>query len=106
MTLPRVLVATQGPPNQNVGIAKISVVIRTAGADSEANPLTKAMNTAPVIIPISPPKAMPIIIAALVLQVLLVVDQEMLVPEMIPKLVRKHDELQQRRLVDAGRCIA
>src|SRR5207248_1396088 len=39
--------------------------------------------------------AMPIIIAALVLQVLLVVDQEMLVPEMIPKLVRKHDELQQ-----------
>jgi lipopolysaccharide export system permease protein len=39
--------------------------------------------------------AMPIIIAAVVLNVLLVVDQEMLVPQMIPKLVRKHDELQQ-----------
>src|SRR5215218_8431140 len=39
--------------------------------------------------------AMPIIIAAVVLNFLLVIDQEMLVPQMIPKLVRKHDELQQ-----------
>src|SRR4029079_1873014 len=39
--------------------------------------------------------AMPIIIAAMVLNVLLVVDQELLIPQMIPKLVRKHDEIQQ-----------
>src|SRR5439155_10768880 len=39
--------------------------------------------------------AMPIIIAAMVLNILLVIDQELLVPQMIPKLVRKHDELQQ-----------
>jgi lipopolysaccharide export system permease protein len=39
--------------------------------------------------------AMPIIIAAMVLNVLLVVDQEVLIPQMIPKLIRKHDELQQ-----------
>jgi lipopolysaccharide export system permease protein len=39
--------------------------------------------------------AMPIILAAVVLNFLLVIDQEMLVPRMIPKLVRKHDELQQ-----------
>ena len=42
--------------------------------------------------------AMPIIIAAMVLNVLLVVDQELLIPQMIPKLVRKHDELQQTNL--------
>lgn len=39
--------------------------------------------------------AMPIIIAAMVLNVLLVVDQELLVPQMIPKLTRKHDEINQ-----------
>jgi lipopolysaccharide export LptBFGC system permease protein LptF len=38
--------------------------------------------------------AMPIILAAVVLNFLLVVDQEMLVPQMIPRLERKHDELQ------------
>jgi lipopolysaccharide export system permease protein len=42
--------------------------------------------------------AMPIIIAAMVLNVLLVVDQELVIPQMIPKLVRKHDELQQTNL--------
>jgi lipopolysaccharide export system permease protein len=42
--------------------------------------------------------AMPIIIAAMVLNVLLVVDQELLIPQMIPKLVRKHDEIQQSNL--------
>ena len=42
--------------------------------------------------------AMPIILAAMVLNVLLVVDQELLIPQMIPKLVRKHDELQQQGL--------
>jgi lipopolysaccharide export system permease protein len=39
--------------------------------------------------------AMPIILAAMVLNVLLVVDQELLIPQMISKLVRKHDEIQQ-----------
>src|SRR4051794_8745894 len=39
--------------------------------------------------------AMPIIIAAMILNVLLVVDQELLVPQMIPKLTRKHDEINQ-----------
>src|SRR5438094_7737984 len=39
--------------------------------------------------------AMPIIIAAMVLNVLLVIDQELLIPQMIPKLVRKHDEIEQ-----------
>ena len=39
--------------------------------------------------------AMPIIIAGMVLSVLLFVDQEVLIPRMIPKLVRKHDEIQQ-----------
>src|SRR5437016_476098 len=42
--------------------------------------------------------AMPIILAAMALNVLLVVDQELLIPQMIPKLVRKHDELQQQGL--------
>jgi lipopolysaccharide export LptBFGC system permease protein LptF len=37
--------------------------------------------------------AMPVIIAAVILQVLLVVDQEMLIPNMIPKLTRSHSEL-------------
>ena len=35
--------------------------------------------------------AMPIIIAALLLNVLLWVDQEMIIPQLIHKLVRKHD---------------
>jgi lipopolysaccharide export system permease protein len=39
--------------------------------------------------------AMPIIIAAMVLNVLLVVDQELIIPGMIPKLTRKHDEISQ-----------
>src|SRR5439155_12783489 len=39
--------------------------------------------------------AMPIILAAMVLNVLLVIDQELLIPQIIPKLVRKHDEIQQ-----------
>src|SRR6478609_4465527 len=39
--------------------------------------------------------AMPIIIAAMILSALLMVDQEVLIPQMIPKLIRKHDELQQ-----------
>src|SRR5215213_2005379 len=39
--------------------------------------------------------AMPIIIAGMVLSVLLFVDQGLLIPRMIPKLVRKHDEIQQ-----------
>jgi lipopolysaccharide export system permease protein len=39
--------------------------------------------------------AMPIIIAAMVANVLLVVDQELIIPGMIPKLTRKHDELHQ-----------
>src|SRR4029079_12631483 len=38
--------------------------------------------------------AMPIIIAAVVLNVLLIVDQEMVIPQIIPQLVRKHDEIQ------------
>ncbi len=36
--------------------------------------------------------AMPIIIAALMLNVLLVIDQELLIPRMIPMLIRKHDQ--------------
>src|SRR5439155_8064695 len=36
-----------------------------------------------------------IILAAMVLNVLLVIDQELLIPQMIPKLVRKHDEIEQ-----------
>ena len=39
--------------------------------------------------------AFPIIIAAVVLNVLLVVDQELVIPQMIPRLTRKHDEIQQ-----------
>ncbi|HEX8523636.1 MAG TPA: LptF/LptG family permease [Tepidisphaeraceae bacterium] len=39
--------------------------------------------------------AMPIVLAAVVLNALLVVDQEILIPRMIPKLTRKHDEVQQ-----------
>jgi lipopolysaccharide export system permease protein len=38
--------------------------------------------------------SMPIIIAALVLNVLLVVDQELLIPRMIPMLIRKHDQVE------------
>lgn len=38
--------------------------------------------------------AMPIIIAALVLNVLLIVDQELLIPRMIPMLIREHDEVE------------
>jgi len=38
--------------------------------------------------------AMPIIIAAIVLNVLLIVDQEVVIPRIIPQLVRKHDEIQ------------
>src|ERR671913_2233906 len=38
--------------------------------------------------------AMPIIIAALVLNVLLIVDQELLIPRMIPMLIRKHDQVE------------
>ncbi len=39
--------------------------------------------------------SMPIILAAVFMQVLLVVDQEILIPKMIPKLTRKHDEVSQ-----------
>jgi lipopolysaccharide export system permease protein len=39
--------------------------------------------------------AMPIIIVAMILNVLLVLDQELLIPRMIPKLTRRHDEIQQ-----------
>ncbi len=39
--------------------------------------------------------AMPIILAAMVMNVLLVVDQELLIPQMVPKLTRKHDQIQQ-----------
>ncbi|HEV2294039.1 MAG TPA: LptF/LptG family permease [Tepidisphaeraceae bacterium] len=35
---------------------------------------------------------MPIIIAALVLNVLLIIDQELIIPRMIPMLIRKHDQ--------------
>src|SRR5688500_7920346 len=38
--------------------------------------------------------AMPIIIATLVLNVLLIVDQELLIPRMIPMLIRKHDQVE------------
>ncbi len=37
--------------------------------------------------------AMPIILAAVVLNALLIVDQELLIPHMIPKLTRKHDDM-------------
>ncbi|HEY1628379.1 MAG TPA: LptF/LptG family permease, partial [Tepidisphaeraceae bacterium] len=37
--------------------------------------------------------AMPVILAAVVLQVLLVVDQELLIPNMVPKLTRSHSDL-------------
>src|SRR5437763_1231610 len=37
--------------------------------------------------------AAPIILVALVLNALLLVDQELLIPHMIPKLVREHDEI-------------
>src|SRR5262245_36915414 len=37
--------------------------------------------------------AWPIVIAALVLNVLLVADQEVIIPKLIPKLTRKHDEI-------------
>jgi len=37
--------------------------------------------------------AMPIVLAALLLNGLLIVDQELLIPNMIPKLVRDHDEI-------------
>lgn len=46
--------------------------------------------------------AFPIIIAALVLNVLLVVDQEFVIPQIIPKLTRKHDQLHS----GAGRTFA
>jgi len=39
--------------------------------------------------------AMPIILAAVVMNALLVVDQELLIPRMIGKLTRKHDEIEQ-----------
>jgi lipopolysaccharide export system permease protein len=39
--------------------------------------------------------ARPIIIATAILMALLVIDQELLIPTMIPKLTRKHDEIQQ-----------
>lgn len=38
--------------------------------------------------------AMPIILAAVVLNVLLVVDQELLIPNMVSQITRKHDEVQ------------
>jgi lipopolysaccharide export system permease protein len=38
--------------------------------------------------------AMPIVIAAVVLNVLLIIDQEALIPNMIPQIARKHDEIQ------------
>src|SRR5687768_2786185 len=37
--------------------------------------------------------ARPIVIAALVLSVLLIIDQEMIIPRIIPKLTRSHDKL-------------
>src|SRR5580698_2326188 len=37
--------------------------------------------------------AMPIVLVALLLNALLIVDQELLIPNMIPKLVRDHDEI-------------
>lgn len=39
--------------------------------------------------------AAPIILAGVVLNVLLVADQELVIPQMIPQLIRKHDEVQQ-----------
>jgi lipopolysaccharide export system permease protein len=38
--------------------------------------------------------AAPIILAGVILNVLLVADQELIIPQMIPQLVRKHDEVQ------------
>src|SRR6478609_6191821 len=38
--------------------------------------------------------AAPIILAGVILNVLLVADQELVIPQMIPQLVRKHDEVQ------------
>ncbi|MGB7160215.1 MAG: LptF/LptG family permease [Tepidisphaeraceae bacterium] len=38
--------------------------------------------------------AMPIVIAAMVLNLLLIVDQELLIPRMIPMLIRKHDQVE------------
>ena len=46
--------------------------------------------------------AVPIVLAAVVLNGLLVVDQELVLPRMIPKLVRKHDEVHR----SAGRSYA
>ena len=37
--------------------------------------------------------ALPIVIAAVVLNVLLIVDQELIIPQIIPHLTRKHDEI-------------
>ena len=42
---------------------------------------------------VAPVLAAPIVLAALVLNALLLVDQELLIPNMIPKLVREHDEI-------------
>ena len=39
--------------------------------------------------------AAPIILAGVVLNVLLIADQELIIPQMIPQLIRKHDEVQQ-----------
>jgi lipopolysaccharide export system permease protein len=39
--------------------------------------------------------AWPIILAGVILNVLLVADQELVIPQMIPQLIRKHDEVQQ-----------
>src|ERR1044071_6138097 len=41
--------------------------------------------------------AMPIILSAVVLNALLIVDQEVLIPNMIPKLTRKHDDMHRER---------
>ncbi len=50
--------------------------------------------------------AMPIILAAVVLNVLLVVDQELLIPNMVSQITRKHDEVQQvgREPMRSNRC--
>jgi lipopolysaccharide export LptBFGC system permease protein LptF len=39
--------------------------------------------------------AAPIVIASLILNALLLVDQELIIPRIIPKLVRKHDQIRQ-----------
>ncbi|MDB5300229.1 MAG: lipopolysaccharide transporter permease [Phycisphaerales bacterium] len=41
--------------------------------------------------------AMPIVLAALLLNALLLVDQEAIIPNMIPKLVRDHDEIRKEK---------